>query len=602
MGTCKIMKTSSDNKTMNDRRLNLVVVGHVDHGKSTVVGRLLADTGSFSKEKLDEIRLVCEQQSKRFEYAFLLDALQDERSQGITIDAARMYFNSKKREYVIIDAPGHIEFLKNMITGASYADAAVLVVDAREGIQENSKRHAYMLSMLGVKSLIVLINKMDLVEYREERFNEIRSTLESFLSGLSLTPDHCIPVSGIEGVGIVQKSDLLPWWHGPTLLDALDALEVPFRHAPLPFRMYVQDVYRFTESNDTRRIIAGSILSGVLTSDSEIIFYPSGKKSSIHRLESSGTIEHTSQSAGEATGFTLTQQLYVHRGELVCRTDEPPPCIAKRIRVSLFWLGEVALREGEIYTIRIGTMKVKATIESLVKVVDASSLEKWDGEKEVTKNMVADAILNLDQAIAFDVSTDTLLTNRFVIFADYRISGGGIIRESLTDPQTTTRISAIERNKKWQYTNISTNERAARFKQNPTLILITGEPDTGRTSLARTLERELFEKGRLVYYLGIGNMLYGLGADLGREQVNSDEHIRRLSEVANILLDTGLILIVTASEIGKEQTEKIKVLTADYDFVKVWIGTSEDDSSIDLNIKPDHDMDTTVKKICGLMF
>jgi bifunctional enzyme CysN/CysC len=601
MGICKTMNTSNDN-TMNDGRLNLVVVGHVDHGKSTIIGRLLADTGSFSKEKLDEIRLVCERQSKRFEYAFLLDTLQDERSQGITIDVARIYFNSKKRKFVIIDAPGHIEFLKNMITGASYADAAVLVVDAKEGIQENSKRHAYMLSMLGVKTLIVLINKMDVVEYQEERFNEIRSTLKSFLSEISLTLHHCIPISGIEGEGIVQKSDRLPWWDGPTLLDALNAIEVSSKHRELPFRMYVQDIYRFTASDDTRRIIAGSIHSGTLTSDSEIIFYPSGKKSSIARLESFGATERTSQSAGEATGFTLTQQLYIHRGELACRTDEPPPQIAKRIQVSLFWLGDVALKEGKIYTVRIGTAKVKATIESLVKVVDASSLEQWDGEKEVTKNRVADAILNLDQAIAFDVSTDNLQTNRFVIFADYRISGGGIIREGLTDSQTITRKSAIKRNKKWKHTEISTSERAARFKQKPTLILITGEPNTDRTSLAKTLERELFEKGRLVYYLGIGNMLYGLGADLGRELVDSDEHIRRLSEVANILLDTGLILIVTASEIGKEQTEKIKVLTADHDFIKVWIGASEVDSSIDLNIKSDHEMGTTVKKICGLMF
>ncbi|MCR5262985.1 MAG: GTP-binding protein, partial [Clostridiales bacterium] len=238
--------------------MNIVIVGHVDHGKSTVIGRLLADTDSLPQGKLEQIREMCRRNSKPFEYAFLLDALKDERSQGITIDAARCFFKTAKRDYLIIDAPGHIEFLKNMITGASRAEAALLVIDAHEGVRENSRRHGYMLKMLGIRQVAVLVNKMDLVGYSEKTFASIEEEYRRFLDEIEIRPSAFIPVSAMEGDNIASLSKNMPWYSGNTVLDELDAFEErEGEENSLPFRMPVQDVYKFTGSGDERRIVAG---------------------------------------------------------------------------------------------------------------------------------------------------------------------------------------------------------------------------------------------------------------------------------------------------------------------------------------------------------
>lgn len=595
------VETQNKPRSENKDRLNIVVVGHVDHGKSTIIGRLLADTGSISEDRLSSIRSLCESQSKHFEYAFLLDALQAERSQGITIDTARIFFHSAKRNYIIIDAPGHVEFLKNMITGASHADAAVLVVDAEEGIQENSRRHAYMLSLLEVRSLIVVINKMDLVAYKLERYTELVNSFTEFLTSLSLSPDFFIPVSGIEGENIVLRSKQMPWWTGPSLLKALDLIEKPKKKTDLPFRMYVQDVYKFTSSNDTRRIIAGTIDSGTLCKGSEVIFYPSGKKSTVQSIEDLNSKDIHSRTADEAIGFTLKEQLFISRGQLACLSSDQSPQTARRISVSMFWLGSEPLREDDSYTIRIGTTKVKAKIESLARVLDASSLDWDENIKEVTKNKVAEAVLYLDEAISFDLSSDNLSTSRFVLFSDYRISGGGIIRASLTDLNSEARLSAQERNRKWVYSDISPSDRAMRYKQKPMLIIITGDDNSDRISLAKSLEVALFEKGAYVYFLGMGNIKHGLHTDLPRDQSFNPELIRRLSEVANILLDAGLILIISASEIREPETEQIKTLISGAEMIKIWIGESEKDSTIDIALEFEEAKSEGVNKIIEII-
>ena len=262
--------------------MNIVIVGHVDHGKSTVIGRLLADTGSLPEGRLEQIKELCRRNSKPFEYAFLLDALKDERSQGITIDTARCFFNTDKRKYIVIDAPGHIEFLKNMITGASRADAALLVIDAAEGVQENSRRHGYMLSMLGIRQVCVLINKMDLVNYDRTVFEQVKKEYGEFLAQIGITPEGYIPVSGMQGDNIALRSDALsgkqnmPWYDGPTVLDTLDQFAATAPPLSLPFRMPVQDVYKFTAKGDDRRIIAGTVETGKLSEGDELVFFPLG--------------------------------------------------------------------------------------------------------------------------------------------------------------------------------------------------------------------------------------------------------------------------------------------------------------------------------------
>lgn len=262
-------------------QLNIVIVGHVDHGKSTIIGRLLADTNSLPEGKLDQVKAICEFNSKPFEYSFLLDTLKDERSQGITIDSARIFFKTEKKDFIIIDAPGHIEFLKNMISGASRAEAALLVIDAAEGIQENSRRHGYMLSMLGIKQVAVVINKMDLVNYDESVFQSIAKEYEKFLKEIDLIPFGFIPVSGRDGENIISRNGRLKWFEGNTLIDLLNNFKKGADLNHKPFRMPVQDIYKFTNDGDDRRIIAGNVESGEAMVGEEVIFYPSGKRLSL---------------------------------------------------------------------------------------------------------------------------------------------------------------------------------------------------------------------------------------------------------------------------------------------------------------------------------
>jgi bifunctional enzyme CysN/CysC len=287
----------------------IVVVGHVDHGKSTVVGRLLADTGSLPDGKLEQVRELCRRTSKPFEYAFLLDALRDERDQGITIDAARVFFKSAARHYVVLDAPGHVEFLRNMVTGASRADAALLVVDAREGVRENSRRHATLLSMLGVDHVAVLVNKLDLLDWSESAFHAIAGEMREFLGRLGTTADAVVPISGLHGANLASRAAETPWYTGPTVLEVLDAFPERAPDAAAPFRMPVQDVYRFTRFGDDRRIVAGSIDSGRLAVGDEVVFHPSGKRSTVASIERFHAPAATIATAGDATGFTLDPQI-----------------------------------------------------------------------------------------------------------------------------------------------------------------------------------------------------------------------------------------------------------------------------------------------------
>ena len=269
----------------SEQKMNIVIVGHVDHGKSTLVGRLLADTGSLPQGKLEQVRAQCEKNARPFEYAFLLDALKDERSQGITIDSARCFFKSKKREYIIIDAPGHIEFLKNMVSGAARAEAALLVIDAKEGVQENSKRHGYLLSMLGIRQMAVVVNKMDLVDWDEKVFKKIKTEYLAFLKEVGIEPKFFIPVSALKGVNITGNREKFSWYSGESVLDVLDSFEKAPSLEKKSFRMPVQAIYKFTEEGDERRIVSGRVESGSIAVGDKVIFLPSNKRSEIKSIE-----------------------------------------------------------------------------------------------------------------------------------------------------------------------------------------------------------------------------------------------------------------------------------------------------------------------------
>ncbi len=555
-------------------KLSIVFVGHVDHGKSTVIGRLLADTGALPEGKLEQIQAYCELNMMPFEYAFLIDALKDERRQNITIDSARVFFNSPKRNYIIIDAPGHVEFVKNMVTGAARAEAALLVIDAEEGIQENSLRHGNLLSMLSIRQMVVLINKMDLVNFNHERFNEICTEYGAFLKKVGLEPIGFIPVSARHGDNISNHSENMPWFKGKTVLETLDSFEKEKPLEDRPFRLPVQDVYRFTSFGDARRIIAGTILSGTAKVGDEVVFYPSGKRSTIASLEAFNAPERQEMHSGEAAGFTLQQQVYVKRGELVARADEPLPSVTRRLRVSIFWLGKDPMVMKKSYIIKLGTARTHFKIERIVRVMEVSSLENESARKQVGRYEMAECILALDHPLAVDRADFLMDTSRFVIVDGFEIRGGGIVLEDLPDSETDLRAGVRTRDAHWIPSDVTLPERAARYNQRSGLVIITGKKGVGRKRLARALESNLFHFGNFVYYLGMGSVVYGVDSDIlaNSGTKTRQEHIRRMAEIANIFIDAGLLLIITAVEISSEDLNLFHTILDPTSILTVWVG------------------------------
>ncbi|MBU2603181.1 MAG: adenylyl-sulfate kinase [Actinobacteria bacterium] len=594
--------------------MSIVIVGHVDHGKSTVIGRLLADTNSLPDGKLQQVKDLCVRTSKPFEYAFLLDALKDEQAQGITIDSARVFFKSALRHYIIIDAPGHIEFLKNMITGAARAEAALLVIDAQEGVRENSRRHGYMLSMLGIDQVAVLVNKMDLVGYSEERFHEIRDEYTAFLEDLGVEPAAFVPVSGVEGENIAAPGALMPWYDGPTVLQVLDGFGEVYADLELPFRMPVQDVYKFTRFGDSRRIVVGTVAAGSIAVGDEVVFYPSGKKSEVASIETFPALPEGGTAPAvlptDAVGFTLTEQLYVNRGQLACRADQPSPRIATRLRASVFWLAREAMTKQKEYLLRVGTTRVPVWLEEITRVIDASTLAAIPDADRIGRHDVAECVLRCELPVAFDIGAELTETSRFVLIDDYEISGGGIVQDTLLDDQAWVRDTVLLRNVKWERGSISAEERSRKYGQKPALVLFTGSANSRKKDLAKALERELFAQGRSTYYLGIGSVVYGIDADLKQRapdslHQNREEHLRRFAEAAHLFLDSGLILVASAIDIGESD---LAVLTAVLDGAEiVVVGVGDKDAAREFahlhvpEAEEAGDTDIHVMRTCALL-
>jgi bifunctional enzyme CysN/CysC len=580
---------------MQDEDMNIVIVGHVDHGKSTIIGRLLADTNSLPLGKLEQVREKCRRSSKPFEYAFLLDALKDEQEQGITIDSARCFFKTEKRKYILIDAPGHIEFLKNMVTGAARAEAALLVIDANEGIKENSKRHGYLLSMLGIKQLCVLINKMDLVGYDKNKYDAIVREYSEFLKKINVTPSHFIPVSGFKGENILNKSENMPWYADSTLLEVLDGFISEKSPNDKPFRMPVQGVYKFTKEGDDRRIVAGTVETGVLNVGDEVCFYPSGKKSKIKTIEVFNSEKRNSVSAGCATGFTLDEQIYVKRGDLVTISGQKEPKVTSRIKVNLFWLGKNTLEQNKEYYLKLGTAKVIAKVEKILKVLNASSLDSKTAEK-IERNEVAECILELNKEIALDLSEEIANTGRFVIIDNYNIAGGGIVLEKLENKEILHRENNIIEKGKWQKSDISIERRENKYKQKATLILITEKDDSIGRALARKLEVKLFAKGNIVYCLENKKLLYDIDADAREEQ------IQQLAEFSNVMLDAGIIIIAPVTNLSKEDIKIVKKMV-DYKKVEIILigDCQKNDLNYSLNISNNDSLDISLNVIENLL-
>ena len=590
-------------------RLSVVIGGHVDHGKSTVVGRLLADGGMLPDGKLEQVRALCERTGRPFEYAFLLDALKDERSQGITIDTARVFFSSGKRDYLLLDAPGHVEFVRNLVTGAARADAALLVIDAQEGVRENSRRHGHLMGMLGIRQLAVVINKLDLMDYSEAVFRRLAAEYTGFLGSLGLVPRLVIPASAREGDNLTSLSPRMPWYRGPTVLEALEGFTPMRPPSEGPFRMPVQDVYKFTGAGDDRRIVAGTIESGTLRVGGEVVFFPSGKHARVKSLEAFARAVPGSFQAGEAVGFTLEEQIYITRGELATRADETRPAVTPRLKVGIFWLGRRPLVPGRDYLLKLGSARVPMRVASIERSLDAASLTARSPAEQVERLELAECTLILSRPIATDTADLAATTARFVIVDEYEIAGGGLVHQALADAQQPIREKVLLRNYKWETSFIPVERRAERYRQRPTLLLITGPREVDRKHLAKALEQSLFEAGQVVYFIGMANVLYGVDADLDRAGENRGEHLRRLAEVANLLLDAGVIVVASAAELTREELELIRTAAPPDRVLTAWLeaeggritGVSELESLADLRLAPAEPLDHNVERLRALL-
>lgn len=582
-------------------QMNVVIVGHVDHGKSTLVGRLLADTGSLPDGKLEEIKARCARNARPFEYAFLLDALKDEQSQGITIDTARSFFRSQKRDYIIIDAPGHIEFLKNMISGAARAEAAILVIDAFEGIRENSKRHGYMMSFLGIKNVTVCVNKMDLVKYKQDVFDQIKKEYSKFLEEINLEATNFIPIAALAGDNIVSLSPNMLWYKGACVLEALDNFKKAPSKDQQPFRMPVQDIYKFTEEGDDRRIIAGRVETGSIRVGDEIIFMPSQKKNSIKSIESINTPVQTEVLSGQSTGFTLDTQIYIRPGEIMTKVQEKPPQISNKIKASIFWMGKQPLVQGKIYKLKIATQQVPVVLAEIVSVMNASELSTVN-KPHVDRHEVAECVLETMKPVAFDQVGEIAETGRFVIVDNYEISGGGIILAAVHDVQTALSQHIKKRDYEWERSHITPDNRATKYEHKSSFIIITGQIDTGKQRIAKALEEELFNLGKNVYFLGISNRLMVSSGELKDKTISKFEHLQQLGELAHIITDAGLILITSITDIDDYELDLLKALNKPNKTLVVNVGENRfSEGKVDLSLVENEESESAINKIVDLL-
>ncbi|MDO8643214.1 MAG: GTP-binding protein [Candidatus Woesearchaeota archaeon] len=403
--------------------MNIVIVGHVDHGKSTLIGRLFYDTDSLPVGVIEEIRKTCEMLGRDMEFAYLLDSLSEEREQNITIDTTQSFFKTAKRKYAIIDAPGHKEFLRNMITGAAQADAGVLIVSAEEGVQEQSKRHAYLLSLLGLKQVIVVINKMDKFEYGQTRFDELKNEMSVFLAKLGMAPQQVIPISAREGDNVAQKSKNMPWYQGATVLEALDGFVAKDEETQKPLRLPVQDVYKI----DDKRILVGRVESGTISTGDAIVFLPSGKATMVKSVES--FLKNTTTAyRGECIGITTTDPLFVERGEIAIKQTEQKLVPTTTLNAVVFWMARKPVMCNQKILLRCATQEVSCVIERIHKRIDSSNVTVIEENAvQLNETEVGEVTIITTAPIVVENRTEGEELGRFVLVADNDVAGGGLV-------------------------------------------------------------------------------------------------------------------------------------------------------------------------------
>ncbi|MDP8296744.1 MAG: GTP-binding protein [Candidatus Orphnella occulta] len=407
---------------MDRETLSIVITGHVDHGKSTLIGRLLLETGSLPKEKLVEIKKISDKLGKETEIAYLIDQFKEERIKDMTIDTTQIFFKTRKRDYIIIDCPGHLELIKNMITGATLAETAILIIDCTEGIMEQTRRHAYIISMIGIRNVIVVINKMDLVNYNQKKFIEIETAINAFLKTLDMEPCFILPISAKDGVNITKKCSKLNWYNGPSFLKALDMLKPSREKANRSLRLPVQDVYDI----EKKRVLVGKILSGSLVKGKEILVLPGFAKAKIADIKIFGK-KPKKVSNRENIGVTLDRDIDVKRGFVIV-DKESANRLEDRFQCNIFWMSKKPLEINKPFSIRCATQEVNCIAEKIERKINSSTLEiVYDNPDKVGLNESAKVSFKTERPIVIEEFSRLKELGRFVIEGDSTLLGAGII-------------------------------------------------------------------------------------------------------------------------------------------------------------------------------
>lgn len=552
------------NKKSN-QQMGVVIVGHVDHGKSSLIGRLLHDTDSLPAGKKKELEAVCEKRGVPFEWSFLLDAFQAERDQAVTIDTTQIFFSTALRNYVIIDAPGHREFLKNMISGAAQADAAVLVVDASEGVREQTRRHAYMLHLLGMQKICVVVNKMDKVGYAAEVFAKVSKEAIDYLKSIGLNAGHIIPISARSGDMLVERGTNMPWYKGKTLTEALDVLELSRPPVALPLRFPVQDVYRFEEE----RILVGRIETGTLNNGDTIFFSPTNEKATVTAIKNwPEEKSRLKASAGDSVGITLDDRIFVERGHLGS-SEKNLPILSNVFRANIFWLSHAPLKVGNSYKIRYGTTEARVTVQSIDSLVDTQDLERQENAGEVVRNAVAEVTLRARDMLAIDAHDTNAKMGRIVIYEGYDVAGGGLINMEGYPDQRQSAEPKSQNIYKVAH-SVTPDMRAERFGHYGGVFWLTGLSGSGKSTLAVAVEKEIFERNMNAYVLDGDNVRYGLNSDLGFSPEDRTENIRRVGEVAALQANSGVVVLSAFISPYQEDRHKARAAAPNF-FHEIYI-------------------------------
>jgi bifunctional enzyme CysN/CysC len=515
--------------------LQLVVVGHVDHGKSTLIGRLLHEAGMLPTGNMAELEAQSQRRGVAAEGSFVQDAFQAERDQAVTIDTARLCLRLPGRDIVIIDAPGHREFLANMASGAAGADAALLVVDALEGMQEQSQRHAHLLRLLGLQQVVVVVNKLDLIGFSEPRFREIERDAREFLAGIGITPSHILPISAQHGDNLVQHSAKLPWHGGPTVLQAIESLSAHIPAEAAPLRLPLQDVHR----QDDKRVLIGHIESGRLAVGDRLLFSPSNKTAHVRSIEA-WPASPNSATTGQSLGITLDRPLFVERGEIASHEGDAP-VLTNVFRATLFWLGSEPLTQGRTYRLQLATAEAPVTVETILRVIDTDTLAASAADT-VQRDQVAEVILRSPALLAVDEHARLPRTGRFVLRSNGETIAGGLA--SVRDfPNQRPAVTVKSANVTPVAHKVTRASRAEGFGHRSGVLWFTGLSGAGKSTLAMAVEQHLFRKGYAVYVLDGDNVRSGLSANLGFAPEDRVENIRRVGEVAALFADAGFLCI-----------------------------------------------------------